>query len=742
MSSRPRFVLCAVTLLTLFITAAAAAQTPKKKLVLPKGARMMQNVVIPGCGDQGKIELGFPSEVDAKEHVLSTTFDMQHTHVLVPVLKADGTCKEQMFRLRLYRDPVTGLLRYPGPTLRVQRATDAMPGDRIKVLLQNHLDPNTAEGCVWAKGGKELCDCTTPDPKPPGYTKPRCCANTTKPNEALMDCFHGANDSNLHFHGTHVSPQEPQDWVLLQLQPFGTKPGPSTMPLGDPATVKIGEFQYNVNPLPWNQPEGTHWYHPHKHGSTAEQVGNGLAGALIIEGPFDEWLRQHLPGLKEKLMVIQEIHDLNFNSTFRVGTPMPLINGHLTPRITMNPGEIQRWRLVGATMEASGQLIIDFNGLVPGNKTEARQIAMDGVQFSPNNYYCQPLLDETPCDGKIGNQKFQLNPGNRADFLVRADPSNAGQELLIPYEVFGRIERQGKAPRHLGRTVEQVQQEQTRAALDALAPGDLQPALMAVYVCKPGVDPGCVNMSMHFPETLPPLPSFLSPITPNRAPQTVQFQVLDGDGQPAKPGETPPFPDGFFSIYAKGKNGDKAMQFNESCAVWSEPLDPKGGEEWKISQNLNDTGNKPLHVFHIHTNPFQVVSTFIGGKPKSYDTCPPPAGSPAVACIQPIWQDSLTLPNNDDGDLPNHQPSGWAVIRQRFEDYTGAYVIHCHFLGHEDRGMMVTIQTVCPNNPTMFSETSTTQAECTFNKFLPALPLIDTPECKAVTAKAAARMVH
>ncbi len=36
-------------------------------------------------------------------------------------------------------------------------------------------------------------------------------------------------------------------------------------------------------------------------------------------------------------------------------------------------------------------------------------------------------------------------------------------------------------------------------------------------------------------------------------------------------------------------------------------------------------------------------------------------------------------------------------IRTRFDDYSGAYVLHCHFLGHEDRGMMTNVQTVCPD---------------------------------------------
>ncbi|HKR66170.1 MAG TPA: multicopper oxidase domain-containing protein [Thermoanaerobaculia bacterium] len=702
---------------------------------------MAQNVVIPPCGNQGKVELEFPTEITATGHVLDTVLDMVPKIKMVPVLKTGTTvtCIEQPFELRLYKDPKTGELKYPGPTLRVRRATATEPGDRIRVRLENHLKANGDPGCVWEKASKELCNCSAAVPP---EKKPQCCNNDTEPNEALMACFHGANDSNLHFHGTHASPQEPQDWVLLQLQPYGTTVGPETQPMGDPSTVRQGSFQYDINPLPDNQAEGTHWYHPHKHGSTAEQVGNGLAGALIVEGPFDDWLRKQLPDLREKLMVIQEIHDLNFTSRLRAGTPMPLINGQLTPKITMNPGEIQRWRLIGATMEASAQLVIDFNGLVSTNRTQAMQIAMDGIQFSPNNYYCQPLLDPSPCDGKLNDQKFRLSPGNRADFLVKADPANAGQELLIPYEVFGRVERQGQKPLARSKQLDRVRVEEVRAALDALAPGAAQPALLRVYVCKPGStapeDKGCKNMAMQFPSTLPPLPSFLRDINPRPgATQTVQFQVVE-------PGTTsPPFPDGQFQIFVQGKNDNKAMQFNENCAVFNEPLDPDGGEQWTVSQNLNDAGDAPFHVFHIHTNPFQVMSTFVGGKEVSYNTCPPPAGKPSYACMTPIWQDSLTLPDNNKGSLPANQPDGYMVIRQRFEDYTGPYVLHCHFLGHEDRGMMLTVQTVCPNHePNEYSETSTTQKECTFGKFIKALPLIDTPECKSATEKAAMMITH
>ena len=36
------------------------------------------------------------------------------------------------------------------------------------------------------------------------------------------------------------------------------------------------------------QAPGTHWYHAHKHGSTAINVANGMTGAFIIEGKYDD----------------------------------------------------------------------------------------------------------------------------------------------------------------------------------------------------------------------------------------------------------------------------------------------------------------------------------------------------------------------------------------------------------------------------------------------------------------------
>ena len=81
-------------------------------------------------------------------------------------------------------------------------------------------------------------------------------------------------------------------------------------------------------------------------------------------------------------------------------------------------------------------------------------------------------------------------------------------------------------------------------------------------------------------------------------------------------------------------------------------------EEWHI---INEDSSP--HPFHIHQNDFQV--TKINGK----------------APDEPLhWNDTISLPAN-----------GSVTIRQRYTDFTGKWVYHCHILFHEDHGMMGTV---------------------------------------------------
>jgi FtsP/CotA-like multicopper oxidase with cupredoxin domain len=112
-----------------------------------------------------------------------------------------------------------------------------------------------------------------------------------------------------------------------------------------------------------------------------------------------------------------------------------------------------------------------------------------------------------------------------------------------------------------------------------------------------------------------------------------------------------PVPDGppKFLINGKEFDHDRIDQQVELDAM----------EEWLLVNR-----DSSPHPFHIHQNDFQV--TKINGKPVK----------------QPLhWNDTIGIPAN-----------GTVTIRQRYTDYTGKWVYHCHILFHEDHGMMGTVE--------------------------------------------------
>lgn len=591
-------------------------------------------------------------ELSSTGDELKTTLRVEQKPHLVPVWSLNGTnpptCVLQAFDLPTYgypdpADPTRMKWGFPGPTLVLQKPREeGKLGQKLTIELQNGLPKETdTHQC------NPTCKCSVP----PKDTDPQCCRSL----DTFPDCFHGLNTTNLHFHGTHVSPQKPQDWALLELLPEGS---PAQAPMEHDGETVAGRFTYAVQPLRWTQPEGTHWYHPHKHGSVAAQVGAGMAGALVIRGKFDDDLNKLFPpnGPREKLMVIQQVQPLNFARPGPglpdfLGPVQPLVNGVPIPTIEMQPGEIQRWRMVGATMHGSAMLEIDFTpGTGPG--LVVRQIAMDGIQFHPDNYARQPLLEG-------GLSKFALTPGNRADFLVRA-PASPGV-FEVHYDVIAALD-----------TTEPGSQR-VRQFIEAVAPGDVKPALLQVVVKGP-------DNRMEFPTKadFPRMPSYLDDIKISEIKGTRNLQfVLD----PVKVA----FPRGHFFIDLKPA---EHRQFNPSCVDITATLGT--AEQWSISNNQNTS--RPLHVFHIHTNPFQVISA--QGKERT-----PPY----------VWQDAIAL----------QQKGSDVVIRQRYEEFTGHFVLHCHFLGHEDRGMMLGVQVVCPGlTKDQYGKPTLTGSECVAGNYI------------------------
>jgi len=234
---------------------------------------------------------------------------------------------------------------------------------------------------------------------------------------------HDFTSTNLHTHGLHVTPQAPSDDVLIILdsenKPHSGHAGHS----GDQSAhhtiqsaLDATSYAYRYE-MPGDHPVGTFWYHPHKHGSVAAQVGPGMAGALIVtaadsENDFDTLLANtcNITADDEEIVVLQTISyfettggptgqgvfypygyylggvEDGFDASMCDGltptqaadAPALGVNGQVNPVITMNQGEIKRLRFVNAT---NGQTIVPQ--FIGEGAPEVYAIAVDGIALLP-----------------------------------------------------------------------------------------------------------------------------------------------------------------------------------------------------------------------------------------------------------------------------------------------------------------------------------------------------------------------
>ena len=672
----------------------------------------------------------------------------------------------------------------PGPTVR------ARVGDLVQLTFINqintlHFGDSIDRGETGRDGG-----CDSSNAGYPGADK-------------FPDCFHGSSTGNIHFHGTHTSPNTTADNVFLEVRPSlrdGDKPvitpqsvaksfdsfftkcevelsksvlrewptswndlpsdytddqkkflkeydtqmeknyGPGVRKLWpvDEAQIKKGAWpQYYIGAFPFcyrlpeykeanwppsnsmdmhrggagtaemqmdptadqmlmmGQSPGTHWYHAHKHGSTALNVANGMTGVFIIEGQYDDDLNKWYGKDWTRNAQVLVINQLGVTPNLERGGagqdkgPDFSINGQLKPVIDMRPGEVQMWRIVNTSGRA-GALFHKPTGF------HWKQIAQDGVQFKDTNYQ------------NNSDKPFLLAAGNRADLLVKAPTTPCATPADCSVIVQNEVD-----------------------PLDLATASPL--TLLTINVTGTPVDPTSNNAK--FIPNAPKFPPFLS------------------------------------DIEDKEVKGTKVLTFrsNASAPMVQHMIDGKlfdgevgavvllnQAEEWKV---VNETfgGRIVSHPFHIHINPFQIVEVFSPNEPlidpkTGKSPINPKTGKPYIdpqtnkvatkyafhrnnlapgqcyldpddasswkPCGPPkmkkdlIWWDVFPIPSgyapttdaankvalkNKKGE-PVRVP-GYFKMRSRFVDYTGFYVLHCHILAHEDRGMMTIVEVAPSRTP-------------------------------------------
>lgn len=404
-----------------------------------------------------------------------------------------------------------------------------------------------------------------------------------------------------------------------------------------------------------DQAPGTHWYHAHKHGSTALDLLNGLAGAFIIEGQYDDELRNWNAKVvdNQKVVVIQEFGDVPnlYRAGLSGGVPRALlVNGQYQPKITMNQGSIVWLRIVNASQQ--GSMTIDFTG----STFQVRQIAQDGVQFQVTNY------------NRMANVKtFVMAPANRIDLLVQAPNSQTSFNLI---------------------------------ATGANTGG----ATLMTLVTTSTSEPMAFPTNAQFPQ----FPAFLRDITGSEIRKTrrLTFGWENGRTGPQRTGtnHVPPH----YMINDK--------QFGEHYV--DETMELGDAEEWLIENGTTIAHPFHIHVNPFQVVEMMNPNTTVGGNPvitaadyPLFQNPTPGNEAQRMALIQKcitrdprpwiVWWDNRAIPTalaSASGMVtkPDGSPAlmGYFKMWTRFVDFTGMFVDHCHILGHEDRGMMQLVQVV------------------------------------------------
>ena len=588
--------------------------------------------LLSGCNGDGDNQPAGPTEtfvqpmdIRSERGVLDVTLALSY---LTTTLFNPATGKDQLVTLRSMFGSI------PAPTLRLR------VGELLRIKVVNNLPPNPS------------------DPNPTKHLR-----------------YH--NSTNLHTHGLHVYPDiYPQPAAPPYINP--NAPNLPPLVFGD---FVVDDPEYGIQPgqsrqyeyrLRDDHPPGTYWYHPHLHGSSAMQVGSGMAGMLIIEGTIDD-----VPQIAAARELVFDFQAPIYDATGTLETfadvaqitnnePLFMINKVRRPRIVMKSGEVQKWRWLNAGTFNMLNLSLDGHTLYQYSHDGNTTRTLKAVAPLPDSAFTPPTNPppNTYPEGVV------LAVGNRTTVLVKAGAPGTYQLRTFPIEI-------GRNPA-------------------GVIAGDIVAEIVVVDGSQPMDLP---------PEPLPVSP-FLAPITDEELAshgglkRTIVMRVIPSTPPPgagqmpftgaaATPLVQPPpgeLPDWVYQtgpaqtqskVYALGSAGSSPstspgmpstyIPFQSSRAV-TQLVALGSVEEWTIV-NMNNI----RHPFHIHVNPMYIVA--ING----------------VRLAEPYWADTIPLPYNNSTPPPGYvdPPTLTSItFRMRFVHFTGRYVMHCHMLVHEDMGMM------------------------------------------------------
>lgn len=214
------------------------------------------------------------------------------------------------------------------------------------------------------------------------------------------------NVTNLHLHGTNVSPGCGQDNVTRTLIPAGQS------------------YNYDFH-IPDNEPPGLYWYHPHPHGESEMQVQGGASGVLIVNGiqntdPALSGLTERTFVLRDQVLPAAESNDPDLPAWDLSINFVPVLYPNYQPAvIRTEAGKKELWRVANNSADS----ILDLQYLVKGKPQPMTLYGVDGVPIAagPSGRSSEVKTD------------ILLVPASRAEFVVMA-PGIAEKGQLVTRE--------------------------------------------------------------------------------------------------------------------------------------------------------------------------------------------------------------------------------------------------------------------------------------------------------------------
>lgn len=213
-----------------------------------------------------------------------------------------------------------------------------------------------------------------------------------------------------------------------------------------------------------DQPAATLWYHPHPHGSTAEQVYRGLAGLFLIDDPAAD------PGLP---------------STYGVDdVPLVVQDKAFTPdgRLDVDAGGDTAVGFVGDTLVVNGAIGVF-------HEVRHERVRLRLLNASTGRVYRFAMADGRPFDvvasdggllrEAVEQSSIQLSPAERAEIVVDISPGETTSLVTTTPDLGERVD----AARLLGSGVTTVLALRARDSLHPAAA--LPPTLAQVPTADP-----------------------------------------------------------------------------------------------------------------------------------------------------------------------------------------------------------------------------------------------------------------